>query len=142
MFPLEFEQFLAVFGGIFAFGLVFALLIAVFYLVCSWKIYKKLGEPGFTSIIPFYNTYLLCKHTWGNGWVMLAMYLPTFITGLFDMVVLAAIASAFVSIINYMTIWKLYRGFGKSTLFCVLGLFFTPITHAICAFDNSEYYGF
>ena len=137
---MELEQFLAVFGGVLAFGLLFTFLVCIFYLICNWKIYSKLGEPGWASIIPFYNTYLLCKHTWGNGWLMLVMYIPSFITGLFDVDALTVLVSLAVSIFSYMTIWKLYRGFGKSTAFCVLGLFFTPITHAICAFDNSRYY--
>ena len=138
----DFDLLLATFGGLIAALFIFALIVCVFTLVCNWKIYKKLGEPGWTSIVPFYNTYLLCKHTWGNGWLMLVLYLPSFIAGFVDAAALTILISFMVSIFNYMTTWKLYKGFGKSTLFCVLGLFFTPITHAICAFDNSEYYGF
>ena len=98
------------------------LVICVFAIVCIWKCYKKMGEPGWKSLIPFYCNYVLCKHTWDSGWIMLTWFIPVF--------------GSFVMLATY---WRWFKGFGKSVLFRIFGLIFTPIALAICAFDSSSY---
>jgi hypothetical protein len=44
--------------------LVSLLVFVVLPLIANWNIYKKMGEPGWKGIIPYYNTYVLCKHVW------------------------------------------------------------------------------
>lgn len=103
---------------------VISLLVSIFTLVCMWKCFVKMGEPGWASIIPIYNCFVLCAHTWGSGWMMLTWIVP-FIG----------------SIMTMITWFKFFERFGKSTFFNLLGMFLTPITLAICAFDNSEWIG-
>lgn len=116
----------AVLGGVLGFGVAiyfFAMMLfLVFILICEWKFYKKMGEEGWVALIPIYNVYVFCKHAWGNGWMMLTWLIP------------------FVGGIMAMATWfKLFQKFGKSTLFCIFGMFLTPIMLAICAFDKSEF---
>ena len=106
----------ALIGGLI--GLACSLLVLVAY----WKLFVKMGEPGWHCIIPILNMWDLFKHVFGNGWMMLTMLIP-----------------AVNGIISLMLLWKLYKGFGKGTGFCVLGLFFTPIALLICAFDGSAF---
>lgn len=111
-------------GGI---GAIFLLILfcfgaTIFSIVCLWKCFKKMGEEGWKSIIPFYNTWTLCELTWGTGAMMFTWLIP-FVGSIF------AIA----------TYWKMYSGFGKGFLFNIFGIFFQPITTAICAFDKSVY---
>lgn len=40
------------------------LLFTIFSIVCWWKIYKKMGEPGWASIIPIYNSFVLFRRVW------------------------------------------------------------------------------
>ena len=102
---------------------VVALVIGIFVAICTWKCYVKMGEPGWACLIPFYNNWVLCKRTWGNGWMMLTYFIPY--------------AGAVMSLI---TLVKMYKRFGKSTALSVLGtLFFPLILLAICAFDDSVY---
>jgi hypothetical protein len=44
-------------------------------------------------------------------------------------------------VLDVATYWRMFRGFGKGTLFCVLGVIFQPMAIAICAFDGSDYCG-
>lgn len=101
---------------------IIGLLIGIFTLICTWKCYSKMGEPGWKSIIPFYCNYILCKHTWGNGWMLLTWFIP--FAG---------------NVFTCITLYKFYRNFGKSIFFSILGIFFAPIAFAVCAFGNSTY---
>ena len=50
----------------------FWLIILAFFvlnIVAGWKIFEKAGQPGWASIVPFYNSYIRYKIFWGNGWL-------------------------------------------------------------------------
>lgn len=108
------------FGGVF---FLFCLVLAVFFLFCMWKVYTKAGQPGWTSIIPIYNVYILLKIVGKPGWWLLLYFVP------------------FVNIV--IGIWVtnlLSKSFGKSEGFTVglilLGIVFYPIL----AFDRTITY--
>lgn len=107
----------------FLFGLV-ALAACIFTLIGTWICYQKMDEPGWASIVPFYCNWVLCKHTWGHGAMMFAWFIPYVGT-----------------ILMYITYFKWFKGFGKSTLFSLFGLLFLPIAVAICAFGDAEFEG-
>lgn len=101
---------------------IFSLAVVVFEFIVTWRIYKKAGEPGWASLIPFYNLYVLFKITWGNGWLFLLMLIPVV-----DVV------------IWIITMVKLAQVFGKGTGFAVGLVFLELIFSAIIAFDSSVY---
>ena len=111
-----------IFGAAFGFIWIITMIISMFTIVCTWKCYVKMGEPGWVSIVPYYNLWVLFKHTWDSGWMMFTTLIP--------------LAGPIIAMITY---YKLFERFGKSTVFSVLGMFFTPIMMAICAFDDSIY---
>ncbi len=39
--------------------MLFIFVVAVFFIVCMWKIFEKAGVEGWKSIIPIYNTWKL-----------------------------------------------------------------------------------
>ncbi len=103
---------------------VVLLAIAVFAIVCMWKIFTKAGQPGWASIIPFYNYYVLFEIAWGNGLLFLLMFIP--------------VANFVVMIILWV---KLSQSFGYSAAFAI-GLLFLPIIFLpILAFGSSRYIG-
>ena len=57
---------------------VFVLLVMVLMFVSMWKIYRKLGREGWESIVPIYNSYVLFKELYGNGWRFLLMLIPIY----------------------------------------------------------------
>jgi len=101
------------------------LIAIVLLLVAYWKIFVKAGEAGWKCLIPFYNTYTLCRIAGRNGWWFLAFLVP------------------FVNIIVALIIAiDLAKHFGKSTVFGVVGLWlFSLIGFLILGFDKSTYVG-
>ena len=114
-------------GAIAGMGLVVtivSLVVAVFAIICMWKIYEKADEPGWAAIVPFYNTYVLFKITWGNGWFFLLCMIP--------------FANFVVLIITY---WKLAKVFGGGVVEFLLLLFLPVVAFPIMAFGGAEYEG-
>lgn len=98
--------------------------IVVFTYVCEWRIFKKIGYKGWYILCPYYNSYLLYKAVWGDGWMFLLSWIPFF---------------------NIYLIIKttigLGRSFGRSGWFGLGLIFFPPIFYAILAYDKNEYIG-
>ncbi len=115
------DLFLLVFlGGIWSW-LGYAL--SILLIVSRWKLFKKAGQPGWASLIPFYSNYLLFKIVTGSGWMFLFSYIP---------------------IINFSIPLALHSSiaisFGKRNLGTGL-LFFSSICYPILAFGSAEYIG-
>jgi hypothetical protein len=77
-------------GGLFGamFGLGFMAISAVFVLIvviANWKIFEKAGQPGWASIIPFYNLWVMCEIVGLPGYAMFACLVPllNFVFGIF-----------------------------------------------------------
>ncbi len=52
------------------------LVLAVLALVGGWKMLAKAGRPGWGILIPFYNTYLLCRVAGRPGWWLILFFIP------------------------------------------------------------------
>ena len=111
-------------GGVMAVVWIISLIVAIVSLVAMWKLFTKAGEAGWKILIPFYNTYILFKIVYGNGWKFLMLLIP-----IFNYVVLIAY------------IIRLAQVYGKGVGFGILTLFFPEITLPILAFGNAQYEG-
>ncbi|HVI47430.1 MAG TPA: DUF5684 domain-containing protein [Chitinophaga sp.] len=102
---------------------LFCLGLAVFVIICHWKIYTKAGQAGWASLIPIYNIYILLKIVGKPWWWLLLFCIPL------------------VNII--FAIWAtnlLSKSFGKDIGFTLGLLFLSPIFYAIMAFDRTIVY--
>lgn len=112
------------------FGLI-AVYIAliVFIIIVYWRIYEKAGQPGWASIVPFYNTYVL---------IVRILEMPSF---WFWLLFVPFLNIAIALILIFMIPFKLAEKFGKGAGFGVglllLGIIFLPIL----AFGSAEYQG-
>jgi hypothetical protein len=113
----------AVAGGT-AIYVIICLAISVFAIVCMWKIFAKAGKPGWASIVPFYNLYILFEITWGNGILFLLNLIP--------------IVNAIIMLITYV---KLAKAFGKSGGFAAGLIFLNLIFVCILGFGSAQYIG-
>ena len=114
----------AALAGVSAVFWIIYLAVIVFYVFVMWKIFVKAGEPGWASIVPFYNTYVLFKITWGNGWLFLLSLIP--------------FVNVVIFIITYV---KLAQAFGKGGGFAAGLILLSFIFLPILAFDSSDYIG-
>ena len=93
-------------------------------IIAMWLIFKKAGEHGWAAIIPFYNTYILFKITWGKGWKFLLLLIPIY------------------NIILYIqTMIKLAHAYGKGTGFGWGLVLLNTIFMCILGFGDAQYQG-
>ena len=131
---------------------IFLIALAVFEIVCMWKLFEKAGEPGWKCLIPIYNAYIFMKICWESKyfWIMLLLLLvPAVAVGLMvggQSNALAGVAGFLmfaayiaVGVIGIISLVKLAKRFGKSGAFAVGLIFLEPIFIAILAFDSSTY---
>jgi hypothetical protein len=108
-----------------AWAVLFWLGIVIIFVIAYWTIFTKAGQPGWASLIPIYNAYVLLKIVGRPWWWLLLFLVP--------------IANFIVAI---MLSIDLARSFGRSTLFGVVMLFFfSAIGVLILAFGDSRYVG-
>ena len=131
---------------------VISLALAVFSIVCMWKVFEKAGEPGWKSLIPIYNIYIFYKIAWEAKYFLylfLGIVVCYFLIiiglggnsgaasgiGGFLMVVLWTA----VIVMSIIAMVKLSKRFGKSGAFAIGLILLNTIFMAILAFDSSTY---
>ncbi|NKQ36732.1 MAG: DUF805 domain-containing protein [Chloroflexi bacterium] len=117
-------------GGLVAgvFGLFFwVCYLAIFILVIAgmWKTFVKAGQPGWASIIPFYNLYIMLQIVGRPGWWLILFFIP--------------LANIIVVILLSIDMAK---SFGKDALYGLLLLWIlAPIGYLMLGFGDAEYQG-
>ena len=103
---------------------IFWLAFTILMIAACWKIFTKAGQPGWASIIPIYNWYIICKIVGRPGWWVILLLIPlvNFIVGIILCIDLA-------------------KSFGKGVGFGIglvlLGVIFFPIL----GFGSAQYQG-
>ncbi|MBN2637837.1 MAG: signal peptidase I [Bacteroidales bacterium] len=103
---------------------VIVLALVVLQIAAMWRIYEKAGKPGWASLIPFYNIFVLLQIVKKPEWWLVWYFLP--------------IANIVVSI------WVtnlLSKSFGKNEAFTLGLIFLSIIFYPILGFGNSAYQG-
>lgn len=110
-------------GAILNMKLFIIIIIAVtsiLMIISLWKIYKKAGKPGWTSIVPIYNFMVMCEIANKKWWYIFLMFIP---------------------IVNIYIILVLYNGiakkFEKNDGFVVGMILLPAIFFPILAFGKS-----
>ncbi len=117
-------------GGVVAgvFGLIWMicyLAIFVLFIAGMWKTFQKAGQPGWASIIPIYNIYVMLKIVGRPGWWLILFFIPF----------VGFVAFILVSI-------DMAKSFGKDVVYGLLLLWLlAPIGYLILGFGDAEYQG-
>ncbi|WP_207554826.1 DUF5684 domain-containing protein [Acidiluteibacter ferrifornacis] len=124
MDPLE-----AVVSGLgMAFIFSFFLISSIIWLImviAHWKLFTKAGQPGWASIIPIFNFYILLKIIGKPSWWLILLFIP--------------VANVIIAI------WStnlLAKRFGKDELYTFGLLLFPYIFYPILAFGSAKYMPF
>ena len=99
-----------------------AIAVVVIMIVAMWKVFTKAGQPGWATLIPIYNCYVMLKIASMPGWFIILMFIP--IVNL---------------VIGIMATIALAAKFGKSFGFAIGMLFLPFIFFPILAFGNAQY---
>ncbi len=119
------------YSGLLGTYLVIELIIAVIMIVSWWKLFEKAGKPGWASIIPFYNIYIMLEIAGLQWWWLLIIIFLPFIP--------------IIGLIVEIGVWfyvnlKFVQSYGKDTGFAI-GAFFLPfIFYPIMAFNKDINY--
>lgn len=100
------------------------LVTSLLVIIAQWRIYEKAGQPGWASIIPIYNFYVLLKIVGKPGWWLIWMFIPF---------------ANFVVVIWVTNL--LSKSFGKDVAFTLGLIFLSFIFYPILGFGNAEYQG-
>jgi uncharacterized protein DUF5684 len=121
MDPLE-----AVVSGLgMAFIFSFFLISSIIWLImviAHWRLFTKAGQPGWASIIPIFNFYILLKIIGKPSWWLILLFIP--------------VANVIIAI------WStnlLAKRFGKDELYTFGLLLFPYIFYPILAFGSAMY---
>jgi hypothetical protein len=112
----------ALFGGLYMICMSIFIIILI---AAMWKVYTKAGKPGWASIIPFYNIWVLLEIIGRPGWWLILFFIP------FVNFIIAIIVSI-----------DLAKSFGKSAAYgIVLLFFFNVIGYLMLGFGDAKYQG-
>ena len=107
------------------FGMIcwFAMMILV--VAGLWKTFTKAGKPGWASIIPFYNFYVMFEIVGRPGWWLLLLFVP------------------FVNFVVYILLAiDMAKSFGKDAVYGILLLWLiAPVGYLMLGFSDAEYQG-
>lgn len=156
---LGFLAALGIFLLVFCF-IVLAVVIVQF--IANWKLFEKAGQPGWSAIVPVYNTMQIFRIGLGDfklAWIWVGLY-----GGQIVLNTLNSLSSVFLSDSDAVAIVSLFTSFaimglslgmaglagyacymfaksyGKSEAFCILSILFSGITFIIMGFDKSTQY--
>lgn len=108
---------------------IFYVAILIFGITCTWKLFKKAGEPGWAALIPIYNVIVLMRVAKMSLWWLLL------ILGIF----IPFIGYGFVLAFSILQSIKLAQAFRRGIGFA-LGLFFLGfIFIPILAFGSAKH---
>lgn len=103
------------------FIIIIIVVTSILMIISLWKIYKKAGKPGWTSIVPIYNFMVMCEIANKKWWYIFLMFIP---------------------IVNIYIILVLYNGiakkFEKNDGFVVGMILLPAIFFPILAFGKSR----
>jgi hypothetical protein len=100
------------------------LVFMILMIAACWKIFTKAGQPGWASIIPIYNWYILCKIVGRPGWWVILLLIP-FINFIIGIILCIDLAKSF------------GKGVGFGIGLILLGVIFFPIL----GFGSAQYQG-
>jgi Family of unknown function (DUF5684) len=103
---------------------IFWLAFMILMIAACWKIFSKAGQPGWASIIPIYNWYILCKIVGRPGWWVILLLIP-FVNFIIGIILCIDLAKSF------------GKGVGFGIGLILLGLIFFPIL----GFGSAQYQG-
>lgn len=140
-------EMLSVISNYILFASIFSLIIMILHIIGVWNVFKKAGEPGWKSIIPFYNTYILYKISWNPMWFWLVLLGGLIGAGLLSFatvtvcVILGALIELFTIIVRLVMYYRLCLSFGWGVGKYILTILFAPIMFMVMGLGKSVYAG-
>ena len=114
----------AVGAGIGMGAMLFSCIVLLVIVAAMWKVFTKAGKPGWASIVPIYNIWVLLEIVGRPSWWLVLMLIP-FVN--FIVLIILSIDVA--------------KSFGKGTGFGLGLAFLSLIFYPILGFGDAKYRG-
>jgi len=105
-------------------AMLFSCIVLLVIVAAMWKVFTKAGKPGWASIVPIYNIWVLLEIVGRPGWWLVLMLIP-FVN--FIVLIILSIDVA--------------KSFGKGTGFGLGLAFLSLIFYPILGFGDAKYRG-
>ena len=131
-----------IFGGAIIFGVILLLLTLSLIIVSTiayWKLFTKAGKPGWASIIPFYNNWILIEIAELNWWWFLIV-IATSIFSILEIDGLIEIAGIASFIASFNCYYNISKKFNKDNTFSIFAGIFNSIFVLILGLSKKEVY--
>ena len=134
-------------GGLAVFSVALRVAITLLNLIGMYRIFQKMGMPGWKGLVPIYNNFNLYGLLWESKffWLQLIASFCVSIPTNEESPLFLSLVVIVMSVVNLVLTMKLYirlaHAFGKGTGFGVLTYFFAPICLAVLGFGSAEYEG-
>lgn len=103
---------------------LFAFVVAILLIASVWKVFTKAGQPGWASIVPIYNLYVMLQIAGKPVWWLILFLIP-----LVNLVIACLLTIG------------IAEKFGKGTGFGLGLMFFGFIFYPILGFGDAVYQG-
>ncbi len=115
------------------------LITYILSVVGLWKMFQKAGKPGWPSLIPIYNTYILCEITGVSPWWLVICFGAGFITAFIPFLgFLGSVVSVYFGVLLAIST---ARSFGKEDAYAI-GIYLLPfVFYLIIGLGDSKYLG-
>ena len=141
-----------------SFSNLLSIVSIILIIVAEWKLFKKFGEKPWKSLVPYYNAYILYKHSWSKKafWIYfisstlfdichgISSYLADNAPSSMWMTLLVLISLPFgiiAAVCSILYAFRLAEAFGKGKAFSVGLLVMYSIFVAILGLGKTPYLG-
>lgn len=128
-------------GAVIFLGIILIILLPLLILeiIAFWKLFKKAGKPGWASIVPFYNSWVLVEIAGLNWWWFL-LIIANSIAAFLDIDALTSIANIANLVCGFNCYYNISKKFNKDTTFSVFAGIFNFIFVLILGLSKKEVY--
>lgn len=120
---------------------IVGLITAIIHAICMWRIFNKLGQPGWKALIPFLSRFTLFDTVWGRGMAVVQLIISLLIAPLsgFNIALMSVVAAVFTIVTIVLSVLVTYRmvlALGRHPAWTALGVLCPPIFNLIMAFTG------
>ena len=141
-----------------SFSNLLSIVSIILIIVAEWKLFKKFGEKPWKSLVPYYNSYILYKHSWSKKafWIYflsstlfnichgISSYLADNVPDSMWMTLLVLISLPFgiiAAVCSVLYAFRLAEAFGKGKIFSVGLMLMYSVFIAILGIGKVKYIG-
>jgi len=120
--------------------LIISLGYLVFYVIGTFKLFKKCGKDGWEAIIPFYSSWVLIVDIAKLNWLWFLLTVLSLVFSNSDNSMFSSLFTLAQVLSNAVIAYNLSKKFNKDKAWFVLSIFFGGITFTLLGYSSNDKY--